>query len=66
MVIHGAEECRSRARKCRDEATRVFDPAVRQQMRDLADHWESMARDIENIARMRKALTAEDMIGRGV
>lgn len=43
-----------------------MEPGVRQQLRDLAEHWESMARDIENIARMRKALTEENVSGWGV
>lgn len=65
MAVSGAEECRARARRCRDHAAFALDPIIRQQLRDLAEHWESMANDIDNIARMRKAMTEDDVSGRG-
>jgi hypothetical protein len=59
MIVYGAGECRARAAKCREAAERFANPETRQQLRDLAEHWESMARDIENIARMRRAMAEE-------
>ncbi|HUI98052.1 MAG TPA: hypothetical protein VLX44_20005 [Xanthobacteraceae bacterium] len=56
MIVYGPEECRARARKCREAAERFTDPETRRQLWDLVAHWVSMARDIENIARMRKAM----------
>ena len=64
MTVTGAEECRVRARICRDQAARAVDPMNRLHLGDLAEHWEAMARDIENIARMRKAMADEERWGR--
>ena len=58
MTMHGAEECRARARKCLEAAGRVINPETREQMRDLAEGWELMARDIEKIIRIRETIAA--------
>jgi hypothetical protein len=54
-----ADDCRARALKCREQAPLILDGATRRQLLDVADHWDAMARDIEQIERMRKTL-AED------
>jgi len=56
-----AENCRAKAQGCRVRAREVLDEASRQQLLALADGWESMARDIENIERLWKEMAEERM-----
>jgi hypothetical protein len=59
MRSQRADDCRARSRKCRAEALRVTDKAIRRQFADLATDWNAMAQDIEQIERMRRMMSED-------
>jgi len=50
------ETCRAHSLKCRDAAERATNKLARDRFLDLAQTWESMAHDIENIQALRLSL----------
>ena len=54
-----AEHCRASARKCRAGAHEAMDAVSRLRFLGLAGQWESMARDIDHIQRLREEMAEE-------
>jgi len=54
-----AENCRAHARKCRAEAVLAQHEPLRDQFLDLAQTWESMAHQIEELEALRRRLERE-------
>jgi hypothetical protein len=55
-----AEKCRAHAQKCRADAERAKSEHTRHHCLDLAQHWESMAYDIEDLEGLRQRLSMTD------
>jgi len=55
-----AETCRAHALKCWVAAKRATHKLARDQFLELAQHWESMADDIENIQALRLSLEMKE------
>jgi len=45
--------CHAPAQACRARAKVTFDPVIRWDLTEVAEQWESIARDVEQIARLR-------------
>jgi hypothetical protein len=54
-----ADQCRFRARKCRDAAQRAANYAYARQLLDIAQTWDGIAYDLDEIQRMRKMMAQE-------
>ena len=52
-----ADACRAHAQKCRDDAGRASDQRVRDQFLDLAQQWETMAVNIEELEALTQRLS---------
>jgi hypothetical protein len=52
-----ADACRAHAQKCRDEARGASDQRARDQFLDLAQQWETMALNIEELEILRQRLS---------
>jgi len=56
-LVVRAKACWIHAKRCRAAATVATQEHGREQFLDLAQHWESMAREIEELENLRRRLT---------